>query len=143
MLTVIAKGSRSCLCGLMSVNQRRLVGEVASIARRIFDAATTGSRRTSLSQTRTTVQPTVRRTRATCRSRWRFRSTFATPHGAFQPSASLPGGSGYQPALSAASSAFHSSPPPTPPLKGGEWWEERGRSSGTSMGVSWDMRVVT
>lgn len=84
------KGPRFRLSTLRSVNQRRLVGEVASIASRIFDAATAGSRRTSLSQTRTTVQPSDRRTRATCRSRWRFRSIFATQYGAFQPSASLP-----------------------------------------------------
>ena len=84
------KGPRFRLCRLKSVNQRCLVGEVASIASRIFDAATAGSRRTSLSQTRTTVQPSARRTRATCRSRWRFRSIFATQYDAFQPSASLP-----------------------------------------------------
>ena len=55
-----------------------------------FGAASKGSRRTSLSQTRTTVQPSARSRRVTCRSRWRFRSIFATQYDAFQPSASLP-----------------------------------------------------
>ena len=68
----------------------RLVHDIASIASRIFDAAPTGSRRTSLPQTRTTVQPSPRSRRVTCRSRWRFRSIFATQYDAFQPSASLP-----------------------------------------------------